>query len=125
MGTPDTRAGRCWVVAFAALTLTLATPALAQEGSPSRADAVLRKLGRGLMNIGSCPAELIRVPMLVDRESGHLAAMSVGVLQGAWRTIVRGAAGVFEVATFYAEIPPGYKPLVHPEFVWAHGDWAE
>ena len=88
-------------------------------------DGALRKLGRGVANVASCPAELIRIPTLVGRQDGYLAAMSVGLLQGAWHMIQRGTVGLFEVATFYAEIPKGFRPLFTPEFVWAHGDWSE
>ena len=93
--------------------------------SPSRTDLILRKLGRGVANIATCPAELIRIPMLVERRDGYVAGMSVGIIQGVWRTLVRGTTGVLEVVTFYAEIPKGYEPLVKPEFVFAHGSWAE
>lgn len=92
---------------------------------PSRADAVWRKLGRGIANMATCPLELMRVPTLVGRQDGYLAAMSVGLLQGAWQGIVRGVAGIVEVGTFFVEVPKNYAPLVTPEFVWRHGSWAE
>ena len=98
---------------------------MAEDTSPSRSDAVLRKLGRGIANVVTCPLELIRVPSIVSRKDGYFAAMTVGILQGAWKTLVRAGAGVFEVVTFYAEIPKGYAPLVIPEFVWQHGNWVE
>lgn len=102
-----------------------ASAAFAEEGQSSAVDGMLHKLGRGIANIATCPAELIRTPELVGQKDGFLAAVSVGVLQGAWRTILRGVTGVFEVATFYAEIPKDYAPLMKPEFVFAHGDWVE
>lgn len=89
----------------------------------SRADGMLRKLGRGITNIVTCPGELIRTPELVGRKDGYLAAWSVGLLQGAWRTVLRGVTGVFEVVTFLVEIPEDYGPLMKPEFVFAHGEW--
>ena len=113
------------VLCVAAITVGISTQAMAETASPSRADAVLRKLGRGIANVATCPAELIRVPTLVGRNDGYLAAMTVGILQGAWQTLVRGVAGIVEIATFYAEIPKGYAPLVRPEFVWQHGNWTE
>jgi putative exosortase-associated protein (TIGR04073 family) len=107
-----------------AVTLGIAAPVFAEGGSSSQ-NGPLRKLGRGVANLGTCPAELIRTPELVARRDGYIAAMSVGLLQGAWRAILRGTAGVFEIATFYLEIPEGFRPLVTPEFVWEHGDWIE
>ena len=108
-----------------AMTLAVAAPVMADEASGSSAEGTLQKLGRGIANITTCPLELLRTPELVGRQQGYLGAMTVGILQGAWRTIVRGTVGIFEVATFYAEIPKGFAPLVKPEFVWAHGNWAE
>ena len=85
----------------------------------------LRKLGRGIANVITCPAELIRTPTLVGRRDGLVAELSVGIVEGLWMTVVRGVTGVFEVVTFYAEIPKGFEPLVKPEFVWASGNWTE
>ena len=114
------------LLCMATMVVGVSTHAMAEDASsPSRPDAVLRKLGRGLANIVTCPLELIRVPTIVARNDGYLASLTVGILQGAWRTIVRGVGGVIEVATFYAEIPKDYTPLVHPEFIWQHGNWTE
>ncbi len=91
----------------------------------TRVNGIFHKLGRGIANIVTCPLELLRVPMIVSRKDGNLAGWSVGVVKGAAQTIGRGVAGVYEVLTFYAEIPDDYAPLIKPEFVWAHGNWAE
>lgn len=118
--------GTGWLVLAAVVAvLGSASAVSAEEGQSSAVDGMLHKLGRGIANIATCPAELIRTPELVGRQDGYLAALSVGILQGAWRTILRGVTGVFEVATFYAEIPKDYAPLMKPEFVFAHGDWVE
>ena len=118
-----------WVALLSAAVIMAgaAATACADEASPSssRVDGMLRKLGRGLANIVTCPAELIRTPDRVGRKDGYVAALSVGVIEAAWRTVQRAVVGLFEVATFYAEIPPGYGPLMKPEFVWAHGDWGD
>ena len=116
------------VVLLPVLSLALAGPAWArmtEEQGSSQVNGALRKLGRGIANIVTCPAELLRTPDRVGRQDGYIAAVTVGVLQGAARTIFRGTAGIFEVATFFLEIPKGYRPLIEPEFVWAHGDWAD
>ncbi len=95
-----------------------------EESSPY-GHGMMRKLGRGIANIATCPAELIRTPELVTHKEGTLAGLTVGVMQGVWRTLLRGLTGVYEVVTFYAEIPDGFEPLIKPEFVWARGDWQE
>ena len=102
-------------------------------GSPAWAgpfaDRQARKFGRGLMNIISCPAELMRVPTLVGRKEGTLAASSVGVVMGAWQMVARAAAGLYDVVTvpvdFVVKNKSESQSLIQPEFVWAHGDWAE
>ena len=118
---------RTWFGLFAAAMLLggMASPVFAAEGAPSYTDDALRKLGRGLANIASCPAELIRTSELVGRKDGYVAALSVGLVQGAFRVVARGAVGIFEVATFYVGIPKGFRPIIQPEFVYAHGDWVE
>jgi len=109
----------------AILTLSLATIGVAQEESSAVVQGRMRKLGRGIANVATAPAELIRTPELVGRREGYLTAMTVGVMQGAWRTVLRAVAGIYETATFFVEAPPGYEPIFHPEFVWQHGAWTE
>ena len=120
-----TRTKWLWLPMAAFIVTGMAAPVFASCGTSTYPDNALRKLGRGIANIVTCPLELIRTPELVGRKDGYVAALSVGIAQGAWRTVVRGVAGVWDVVTFYAAIPEGFKPLVTPEFVYAHGDWAE
>jgi len=97
----------------------------AEEASPSYPEGVLRKLGRGVANIITCPFELIRTPELVGRTEGNIAALTKGIAVGAWRTVVRGVVGVVETVTFFVEIPKDFQPILQPEFVYSHGDWVE
>ena len=119
------RSGWPGLLGVVVLTLGMATAAVAEDRTTSRADGRLRKLGRGAANVLTSPAELLRTPELVGRKSGTLASLTVGLVQGAWRVIQRAAVGAFEVTTFFLEIPKDYAPIVQPEFVWAHGNWAE
>ena len=122
----STRSAWCRWVGMAVLLVGMAAPAFADDGSPSYMSRAMRKLGRGAVNVVSCPAELIRTPELVGRKDGYPAALSIGILQGVWNGIVRGVAGVTEVATFFVEFPKqDFAPILQPEFVYAHGDWAE
>ena len=116
----------CRVLGVAVLVLGgMATPVFANEAPPSYMNGALRKLGRGVANVVSCPVELIRTPELLGRRAGYVAALTVGIVQGAWQTIVRGVIVVLEVGTFFVEIPENFDPILKPEFVYAHGDWAE
>ena len=104
----------------------LALSASAAEVQPvPYGQGMLNKLGRGITNVVTCPLELIRMPVLAGRRGGLYAEVGQGILHGAWRTIMRGAVGVFEVGTFFLEIPKHFEPIVQPEFVWAQGNWAE
>lgn len=103
--------------------LAAAPAAHAAEDRASRIDLSMRKLGRGLSNIFTAPGELLRVPTMVGREEGGLAAATVGVTKGIWRGLQREVVGLFEVATFYSEAPGGFKPIIEPEFIWEHGEW--
>ena len=108
------------------LVVGLASSASAvEERGGANTDGMLRKLGRGIANVVTCPLEVLRTPALVTRREGIISGWSIGVVQGIWRTVLRGVTGVFEVATFYAEIPGGFAPLMKPEFVFSNGDWAE
>ena len=115
---------RMGVVAALALA-GFATPVCAEEGQASYVDGSLRKLGRGITNIVTCPLELIRTPQAESYRYGYMEAVSVGLLRGAWRTIQRGVVGAFEVLTFCVEIPKDFEPLMTPEFVFVDGDWAK
>ena len=125
-------AGTRWRDVLAGLMLggLLAAPAAwavteAITGQPTYLEGSMRKLGRGIANIFTCPAELIRTAEPIKIREGYLAAASVGLVKGLARTVQRAAVGVFEVLTFYAEVPEGFKPIMKPEFVFAHGDWVE
>ena len=122
MGTRDQHVG---TMAVALLMLSMATQVWAAEASPTHGSGARRKLGRGIANIATCPLELIRTPALVGRQDGFIAASTVGLVQGVWRTLQRAGVGIFEVVTFYSGIPNDFQPIIQPEFVWAHGNWAE
>ena len=122
---------KAWL-GIAVLAIGMTTPSWANiPGSSDETrdhayvNGMMTKLGRGIANIVTCPLELIRTPTLVGRRQGYLASLTVGIAQGAWRTLQRGAIGLFEIATFYAEIPDNFEPIMKPEFVHAHGDWSQ
>jgi len=113
-----------WMVAVG-LGLALSPRAAAEESQPSGYwDGAGRKLGRGAANVVTAPLELIRNPYLVSEQDGALAGITVGLVHGVKDLVVRALAGVYEVATFLLPVPKGFRPLVSPEFVYAHGDWA-
>ena len=116
-----------------ALTLALAAGARSAGASPldeTKNDSTyvagaLRKLGRGISNIVTSPIELPRKIERVGSQDGWVAGATIGVLQGAWRTLLRAGAGVYETLTFFIEAPEGFRPVIQPEFVFGKDSWNE
>ena len=98
-------------------------PEAAVEDRSAYVDGAFRKLGRGIANIVTCPLELPRTIQLIGLREGWGSGATVGTLQGLWRTLLRGGAGIYEVATFPAETTEGFKPLILPEFVFGVESW--
>ena len=89
----------------------------------SYSNGIMRKLGRGLTNVVTCPLELIRQPYLQSQQDGALGGTVIGLVKGIGWTVARGAAGIYDAITFPIETPKGFRSPIHPEFVYAHGDW--
>lgn len=85
----------------------------------------LHKLGRGLANTFTGLGEIPRVANQIWHDEGPLAGSSAGLTKGVWRALWRTGAGIYEVATFWLEVPKGFAPLIRPEFVYTRGDWAD
>ena len=99
--------------------------ASAETDHSAYVNGALRKLGRGIANIATCPGEIVRTASVVGRDKGIVAETSVGIVQGLWRTVLRGVTGVYEVGTFFVEAPKGFEPIMKPEFIWANNSWQE
>jgi len=86
------------------------------------ADGPIKKLGRGLANIVTCPLEIIKGVSDANSENGPIAAISFGVLKGVFNTGIRVVVGAYEVITFPIPIPRDYSPiLTDPEFFLEEG----
>lgn len=92
--------------------------------SPAYCDDALRKLGRGVCNIGTCPAELFLQTSRVNNSDGPMAAFTYGIIKGVVMTGVRAVVGVYEVATFPIPVPKDYGPILKdPEFIFEETNW--
>ncbi len=81
------------------------------------ADTPIKKLGRGICNIVTCPLELFKGIQDTNNENGFFAALTWGILKGTFNTGVRAVVGAYEVVTFPFPIPSDYEPiLTDPEF---------
>lgn len=77
----------------------------------------LRKLGRGLANVGFGVLEVPASMYAIKKQEGDIAGATYGTIRGLWRFGVREVVGVFEVLT--APVPTG--PIVLPEFLAQEG----
>ena len=69
-------------------------PVASAEGDRNAyVSGMMRKLGRGIANIATSPAEIVRTSSIVGREKGLVAEITVGITQGLWRTVQRAATG--------------------------------
>ncbi len=112
-----------WIM-VSALMVGLMPVASAAEGL-TYMEGATRKLGRGVANVVTSPAELVRTPELVSRRDGYIAGMTVGIAQGLWFGLVRGVTGLWDVVTFPVAVPKNFEPVIYPEFIWMHGNWTE
>jgi len=113
-----------WLVVTALISLGIPSSRAAAETSPGYLEGSAKKLGRGVANLLTGPLELIREPYLVSQREGGVSGLTVGIVRGVVSGVIRELAGVIEVATFFVPVPKGFQPLVQPEFIYSHGDWA-
>jgi putative exosortase-associated protein (TIGR04073 family) len=98
--------------------------AVALVGLPATAEAqsAARKVGRGLaaMTCGflEVPGNIVKV----YRERGPAWGFSLGFVQGLGGFVVRELVGVYEFVTAPLEVPPGFEPIIEPEFPWSYFD---
>ena len=92
--------------------------------SPAYCDDSMKKFGRGVCNILTCPFELFEQVKRVNNSDGPMAAMTYGAVKGIAMVGVRAIVGVFEVATFPIPVPEGYGPILKdPEFFFEETIW--
>ena len=90
--------------------------ATAQEYSAAR------KLGRGLAGAGT---GFLEVPGCITKryqKQGPAVGFTVGLGEGIGRFALRELVGGFEIATSWFEVPPGFRPVMKPEFPWGYFD---
>ena len=118
------RRGRILGVALGCLGCLMAAAASAEEVLPrSYADGAAHKLGRGAANVLSGPLEMIRIPRLTSQQEGGFSGLTVGMAQGARAMVLREVVGAYEILTFLIPAPDSFRPIVLPEFIFAHGEW--
>ncbi len=101
----------------AIIVLVLFTVCMA---SPALCDDPIKKLGRGIANVLTCPLEITQQMGRASDADGPIAGFTYGLLKGVAMTGVRALVGVYEIATFPVPFPQDYRPILRdPEFIWA------
>ena len=91
---------------------------------PGYCDDPMKKLGRGLCNIGTFPFEFFLQVSRVNETDGPMAASTWGVLKGISMSFIRLSVGAYETVTFPIAVPKGYEPILRdPEFMFEEANW--
>lgn len=111
------RAGAlAWVFAVGMSWLVL--PAYADAEKSGVAERAGAKLVRGVVNVATGWAEIVKQPYRIGTQDGWLAGMLRGPIEGLGMVLARTVGGAYEILTFPFPIPPGYQPMVEPNYVW-------
>lgn len=102
-----------------ALTMALGLVALLPEDALAVQHSAARKAGRGLAAI-TCG--FLEIPGGIVRETKKQGGVGVpvGLAVGLGRFVARELVGVYELVTAPFPAPPGFKPILEPEFPWGH-----
>ena len=97
------------------LILSAAAPASAE---PMEGGKAFTKLTRGFVNIVTGWVEIPKRIHETSQTSGAWAGFTWGLLRGIGHGFIRTAAGAYEFVTFPFPAPPGYEPVIQPEYVF-------
>ena len=101
----------------ALLASVLALFTLAAAGT-ARAQTPAHKFGRGVVNLTLGIMELPGQMVAEGRRRGPLWALSLGFAKGVGGFVTRELVGVYEIVTFPAPVPRGYRAILEPEYPW-------
>ena len=108
----------CAAIAMA-MTVSAIAPDVAFAAPKSRFTPA-RKVGRGFANtiLGflAIPGQMTAQ----TRERGPATGLLIGFGMGLGWFVASEAIGVYEILSCPFEAPPGYKPILEPEFPWQY-----
>ena len=97
-------------LAVAGLVLALSSGADAQTAA--------RKFGRGLAGMTTAFLEVPGNMVAQTRKRGAAEGVPLGFAIGLGMIVPRVLVGVYEFITAPFPAPPGYRPILEPEFPW-------
>jgi putative exosortase-associated protein (TIGR04073 family) len=99
------------------LALALAVAAVGHS-APALAQTPAHKFGRGAANLTCGIMELPAQMIAEGRRRGPLWALSLGFARGMGGFVTRELVGVYELVTFPAPVPRGYRAILDPAYPW-------
>jgi putative exosortase-associated protein (TIGR04073 family) len=101
------------------LRLFLFLAMLSSVAMPQVSANPFKKLGRGITNVVTAPAELLLQPIRVAKvDEEPQKAVIGGVLQGVYYTFLRLGSGVYDIFTFPMTEGAGGASIIEPETVF-------
>ena len=101
-----------------ALAATLLASTVQASAEPMEAGKAFSKLTRGFINIVTGWVEIPKRIQETSQTDGAAAGFTWGLLRGLGHGFIRTAAGFYEFFTFPFPAPPGYEPVIQPEYVF-------
>ena len=114
-----TKSPRWCAAALACLVLSLGLGTVPASAESMDAGKAFTKLTRGAVNIFTGWVEIPKRIQETSQESGAAAGWTWGFLRGLGHGFIRTAAGGYELITFPFPAPPGYTPVIEPEYVFS------
>jgi len=113
-------------IAVLGLVLAVGSPAWAEESSgishqvetPAVLTQVATKFARGVANLTTGWVEFPKQIYLVGHKEGWVSGAIRGPIEGLGMFIARTVVGAYDILTFPLPIPPQYRPMLTPEYVW-------
>ena len=98
--------------------LFLLAPVSVHAEDPGLLELIGTKLLRGVANLTTGWVEIPKQIYEVSKNEGWVAGTFRGPFDGIAMFAARTMAGAYEIVSFPLPIPPGYRPMVRPEYVW-------
>jgi putative exosortase-associated protein (TIGR04073 family) len=101
------------------LTVTIAALSFGMAANANADNTAAGKFGRGL---AAMTCGFLEIPGNIVQETRRNGAIGfpVGLATGLGMTVTRELVGVYEFVTAPFPVPPGFRPILRPEYPWGY-----